>query len=751
MNERAGETVPDVLVTNNQLNGNDGNAGITTHHNGINSTYTPLTNGLNHTSTAGIPVPMPIVPNAEISIVNTAPIPMSGNHLNGIGGVGTYKNTIVIDGQPKRKVSIVSDPASEARNVGAYDNPAYEQNPHRKISQTSTHSHTEIGPTRRKSILVNSNSTATSTALSPPPIGHDNESDRGSLHSYGDNTRPYRSTALDNLNAKIYQHQQEESLEGYGNKLEESWIYTFCLKCRGEENKPSWEPPHWQKICPFPLCPSFRQFARLFVLILIGILIWFTAYVIIGDSAAPGGQLFNLVVLTVAANFGGWIISLTTLPRLIGMLAVGLLFQNIGLVHLDGDFSIVTAHLRKFALTIILTRAGLEMEPEAFRKVYKTILKLGIIPWMMEAVIILLTSHFFLDLPWIWAFLLGAVIAAVSPAVVVPCLFRLRSKGYGVAKGIPTLIIAVSGIDDALSVALFGIISSVMFSDRGLGYQISQAPICIIGGLGFGVIWGYMARFFPERNDEYVVPLRTIMLFAGGLVAIYGSERLEYEGAGPLAVVFSAFTSNLFWCKQGWEVDDNPVGTAFEIVWMVFEPILFSITGAAIKIKELDGDIVYLGVACIVIGAIGRIFCTAGIAFGDRLNTKEKFFVAISWMSKATVQAALAPVALRNLDENASDAEKRYAYIVQTLCILSIMLTAPLGAILITLTGPRLLTRTKQPQVLEGWRRSHRPSIRDISIIDEEEEREDPELPADKTTAVNTQSNAHINNIGYNH
>ncbi|XP_067620835.1 sodium/hydrogen exchanger 9B1 isoform X2 [Eurosta solidaginis] len=745
MTERA-ETAPDIL-TNGQPNGgtllttlNDGNvnAGIPINSNNNNNNHNTLT------------VPMPllapaaaIVPNAEISVINTAP---AGNHF-GSNDVASYKNTIVIDSQSKRKVSIVSDPASESRHIGAYDNPAFEQNPHRKISQTSTHSHLEIGPTRRKSILVNSN---TCPATLPVPLGHDNESDRGSLHSYGETSRPYRSSALDNLNAKIYQHQQEQALYGQSN-LEESWIYTFCMKCRNDDNRPSWEPPHWPKICPYPLCPSYRQFSRLCVLIFIGVLIWFTAFIIIGKSAAPGGQLFNLVVLAVAANFGGWLISLTTLPRLIGMLLVGIIFQNVGWVHLDGDFSLVTGHLRKFALTIILVRAGLEMEPDAFRKVYKTILKLGIIPWALEVVVVAISSHFLLTLPWLWAFLMGAVIAAVSPAVVVPCLLRLRSKGYGVAKGIPTLIIAVSGIDDALSVALFGIISSIIFTNSGVAYQISQAPICIIGGIGFGVMWGYMARFFPEKGDEYVVPLRSILLFAGGLVAIYGSEDLGYEGAGPLAVVFAAFTSNLFWIQQGWEAEDNPVGTAFEIIWMIFEPILFSVTGATIKISELEGDLVYLGLTCIAISSVLRIFCTAGIAFGDRLNTKEKFFVAISWMSKATVQAALSTVPLRNLGANPSVEERRLAYIVQTLCVLSIVLTAPLGAILITLTGPRLLTRTKQPPVVEGWRRSHRPSIRDISIIDEEEEREDPESPMDKTTVGNTQSNANINNVGYAH
>lgn len=244
----------------------------------------------------------------------------------------------------------------------------------------------------------------------------------------------------------------------------------------------------------------------------------------------------------------------------------------------------MTAQLRKFALAIILIRAGLEMEAEAFRKVYKTILKLGIVPWIVEAAVITVLSHFLLGLPVIWGSMLGAIIAAVSPAVVVPCLFRLRTKGYGVAKGIPTLIVAVTGIDDAMSVALFGIISSIVFSADNLAYQISQAPVCIIGGLAFGVVWGYLAQFVPESGDSYVVPLRTIMLFSGGLMAIYGSEKIGFEGAGPLGVVFAAFVSNLFWIKQGWDVEDNPVSTAFEICWMIFEPILFGITGATIKV-----------------------------------------------------------------------------------------------------------------------------------------------------------------------
>ena len=125
-----------------------------------------------------------------------------------------------------------------------------------------------------------------------------------------------------------------------------------------------------------------------------------------------------------------------------------------------------------------------------------------------------------------------------------------------------------------------------------------------------------------------------------------------------------------------------------------------------LQINSLDPHIVSLGVACIATASVCRIFSTAGIAFGDRLNTKEKFFVSLSWMAKATVQAALGPVAMRNLTEDSTEEERHYAYVILTVCILSIVLTAPLGAIIISVTGSRLLTKTKQPQVTEGESRT---------------------------------------------
>ena len=164
---------------------------------------------------------------------------------------------------------------------------------------------------------------------------------------------------------------------------------------------------------------------------------------------------------------------------------------------------------------------------------------------------------------------------------------------------------------------------------------------------------------------------------------------------------------------------------------MIFEPILFGITGTQIKISELEGSTVYLSIGCLVAGIVIRIIATILVGIGSKLNLKEKVFIAFSWMAKATVQAALGPAVLDSIDET-DPQQVEYAEKVLAICVLSILLTAPLGAIIISLSGPKLLTKTTAPAPIEGWR-SRRPSIRDISIINE-----DPDL---EETAENGNEN----------
>lgn len=161
---------------------------------------------------------------------------------------------------------------------------------------------------------------------------------------------------------------------------------------------------------------------------------------------------------------------------------------------------------------------------------------------------------------------------------------------------------------------------------------------------------------------------------------------------------------------------------SFEIFWMIFEPILFGLTGAQIKISELEGKTVYLALGCLVASGVIRIGVTVLLGIGSNLNLKEKVFIALACMAKATVQAALGPVTLDEVDKN-DHQQVDYAEMVLVMCVLSVLLTAPTGAILMTLGGPKLLTKFTAPiSAPEAWK-TRRPSIRDISIINE-----DPDL-----------------------
>nr|CAD7424897.1 unnamed protein product [Timema monikensis] len=646
---------------------------------------------------------------------------------------------------PRRRVSIASEPVYEGRLSPQATEPrrrisvatefANDSSIRRKSALLHPTILTEITTPdgRRKNnqddMSLNTNHNVLSTDIEGrrKSILHNKSPDTLSLYSHHSN--PYIQENGKPMNGEFGPPKKysmtTDSLPDRIKYPEESqerpWWFVLCKKCRQPESGiPSWEPPLWQRLCPPPFCPSYRQFARVLALFLVGLLSWGVVYSVLGRTAAPGGQLFGLAMLCIAAHFGGWLFTLVNLPALVGMLVVGILFQNVGLVHIEGEYIEVVVVLRRIALVIILTRAGLDLDPPALRKLWVTVLKLGLVPWIIECVVVAVISHYLLGLPWFWGFLLGrpphvpsesilslvdvfsmflmnarrlllisSIISAVSPAVVVPSLFRLRTKGYGVSKGIPTLIIAVSGIDDATSVAVFGIVHSLMFTEESLTYEILQGPLSIAGGIAFGIFWGVLSKYVPEKNDPYVVPLRILMLLGGGLISVLGSECLGFGGAGPLGCVSAAFVSLLCWSQQGWEIEDNPVATAFEIFWMLFEPVLFGLTGTQIKINELEPHTVMLCFACLVSGIV----------------------------------AALGPVALNSV-KSGSDEQKGYAEMVLMMCVLSILLTAPTGAILISLSGSRLLKKTLSPPIVEGWRRSARPSLRDITIIDEEEDGE---------------------------
>ncbi|KAG7306093.1 hypothetical protein JYU34_008677 [Plutella xylostella] len=465
------------------------------------------------------------------------------------------------------------------------------------------------------------------------------------------------------------------------------WWERLCLRCHQPDPAPTWEPAWWRRAFPFPLFSTYRQTAQQICIILIFLLIWGTLYAEVGAPVGLNGELFSMSLLVICSWLAGWAwLKLTTLPALIGMLLTGILFQNLGWVHMTSTYVKLNQDLRKISLVIILTRAGLGLDAGVLRKYYAAVLQLGLVPWLVECLAIGITTHYLLNLPWIW--------------VVVPCLFRLRDSGYGVSKGIPTMILAAAAIDDSISVAIFSIILNTMFSTGSLTYNIIKGPLSIVAGIAFGSLFGALTSFMPERGDSYVVPLRFLVLFLSGLFALFVSNMIGWSGAGPLAVVSSGFVAAYLWSKQGWPVNKNPVSNVFRILWIFFEPILFAFTGAQVTISSLDPLVLKMGALCLIACLFIRLIATFAVSFGCGLNNKEKHFIGLTWTAKATVQAALGPAALDLVHAGQSaglpnDVEEMHAKALLTISVLSVVICAPLGAVLIALTGPRLLSRSE--------------------------------------------------------
>ncbi|XP_060803908.1 sodium/hydrogen exchanger 9B2 isoform X2 [Amyelois transitella] len=498
---------------------------------------------------------------------------------------------------------------------------------------------------------------------------------------------------LDDESARVY------TFIGNADGSRESWLQKLCLRCHQRDAPPAREPRWWARVFPFPYFPTFRQASQQLCILMFFLLSWGILYAELGESIGLHGELLSMSMVVVAAHLAGWLwLKLTTLPALVGMLLTGVVCRNLGLLHFTDEYKKLNQDLRKVALVIILMRAGLGLDAGVLRRRRAAVLQLGLLPWLAECAAVALATHYLLRLPWLWGFLLGSMIASVSPAVVVPCLFGLRDAGYGAAKGIPTLLLAAAAIDDSISVAVFSIILSAIFSTGSVTFNVIKGPLSIVVGVALGSAWGAMLAVIPERGDKYLVPLRFLALFLGGLFALFISSMVGWSGAGPLAIVSAGFAAACCWERQGWAVSGNPVSEVFRILWIFFEPILFAFTGAQITISALDPEILKLGAICLLACLVFRLLATLLASAGCGLNYKEKLFIGITWLAKATVQAALGPAALDLMASGQTSGLPRedelyYGKTILAMSVLSVIISAPLGALLIAVAGPRLLSK----------------------------------------------------------
>ncbi|KAM8746897.1 sodium/hydrogen exchanger 9B2 isoform 1-T1 [Acanthopagrus schlegelii] len=414
---------------------------------------------------------------------------------------------------------------------------------------------------------------------------------------------------------------------------------------------------------------------------------------ITGRECLPGGNLFGLVILFICSVLGGKLVGMIQLPTLppfpplLGMLLAGLVLRNVpyitDAVYIDTHWS---AALRNIALSIILTRAGLGLDPSALSRLKAVCVRLAIGPCVVEACVVAIVSHFLLGLPWVWGFILGFVLAAVSPAVVVPSMLLLQREGYGVEKGIPTLLMAAGSFDDILAITGFSTCLGIAFSTGSTWMNILKGLLEVVGGIIAGLILGLFLCCFPSNDMEDLVLRRTLMLLGLSIFSVFFSHVIGFAGAGGLCTLVLAFLAAL-----GWKKDKAPVAAMVGLSWDVFQPLLFGLIGAEITITKLNPSTVGLGLGCISIGLVIRVLVTFLLVHFGGFNLKEKVFIAVAWLPKATVQAAIGSKALDMAREEGDEALIKFGLDVLTLAVLAILTTAPIGALGIGLAGPRLL------------------------------------------------------------
>ncbi|CAL4147907.1 unnamed protein product [Meganyctiphanes norvegica] len=513
---------------------------------------------------------------------------------------------------------------------------------------------------------------------------------------------PEGSTVIEDSNIS-----EKKSSIANGSPVKGKLGYEWCKPILKKNNQLPIHPTTQDKMKYAFSCPPHGTFGRILTGLALLVLIWCSLVSILGDTALPGGNIFSLLVLFVLAQLAGDLVALVKLPPLLGMLLVGIMLASIPGINIgDSIDQTWSSCIRSVALTVILVRAGQGLDPDALRRLSFMVFRLAFTPCLVETTVIACVTHYLLNFPWLWGFMVGFIIAAVSPAVVVPCLLTLSERGYGIDKGIPTLVIAAASIDDVLAISGFGVMLGIAFSADSLVWQIVQGPIEVAMGLLYGGVIGAISWVLPYRKEADLSKQRFLFLFAAGLVAVFGSKKIHFSGAGALGCLAIAFVAGVGWRKQGLTGEAAQVPVYFATMWKFFCPLLFGLIGTEIKISELEMTTVGWGCVILLCSLSCRIFVTFFVTAGGDLNIRERFFVALAWLPKATVQAAIGSTALdyargilAELQEGDDNFAKAVADValgkqVLTLAVLVILVTAPIGAVAIMLSAPKLLNHT---------------------------------------------------------
>lgn len=370
------------------------------------------------------------------------------------------------------------------------------------------------------------------------------------------------------------------------------------------------------------------------------------------------------------------------LPRIIGMLFTGILLGSFGLDFIDGSILNISSDLRQMALIVILIKAGLSLNISDLKQVGRPAVLMAFLPACFEMLAYFIFAPILLGLSYVEALVMGAVLAAVSPAIVIPSMVSLIEKKRGTDKSIPQLILAGASCDDIFVIVLFTSFTAMAVSSELNALSLLNVPISVVIGVAFGGAIGFALHQFFEyyyNKDTHIRNSVKVIIILGISFIIHSLEHLiPIPFSGLLAIVSMACMYKL---KTTTEVSSR-LSLKFGKIWLACEVILFVLVGASVNVTYLI-NAGLPAIAMILLGLFIRSFGVFASVLGTELNSKERLFCVLAYLPKATVQAAIGSVPLA-MGLACGD-------IVLTVAVLGIMITAPLGAIAIELSHPILL------------------------------------------------------------
>ena len=391
-------------------------------------------------------------------------------------------------------------------------------------------------------------------------------------------------------------------------------------------------------------------------------------------------MLLSISLILILGMFMGWICQKIKLPSLLGMLITGIVLGPYVLNLLDDSILGISAELRKIALIIILTRAGLGLDLAGLKKIGRPAVLMCFVPASFELIGMILLAPKLMGLTVLEAAIMGAVLAAVSPAVVVPRMVKLMDEGYGVNEGIPQLILAGASVDDVYVIVLFSTFVGMMQGEGASILKFVNIPISIFLGIAIGLLIGVLLAYFFKKMHIRDTSKVLIILSISFLLVV-----MEDKLSTP--ITFSALIAIMF-IGIGLQKKRKTVAKRLSVkygkLWVAAEVFLFVLVGATVNIGYLGK--VGVKALIVIIGAlVFRMFGVFVCLLGTSLKRKERLFTMLAYTPKATVQAAIGGIPLA-LGFTCGD-------LVLTVAVLAIVLTAPLGAFAIDLSYKKLLNK----------------------------------------------------------